>query len=111
MLGYPVTAAASAEDAMALVDDGQNEFSILFADINLPGMSGIRLAEMLVDKIPGLHVVFVSGNGFLVADKTNFEFRLLPKPFDLYQVQLVLSDLTLPGFRLPENVCLPLLHK
>lgn len=92
LLGHHVTAAASAEDAIAMIEQGGTEFSILLADITLPGMSGIRLADILVRKMPALRVVFVSGNGYLVADKTDFQFRLLPKPFDLYQLQLVLSE-------------------
>ncbi|GIZ53307.1 hypothetical protein NCCP691_33210 [Noviherbaspirillum aridicola] len=92
LLGHQVSAAASAEEALAMVEQGRHRFAILLADINLPGMSGIRLADILVRKLPGLRVVFVSGNGFLVADKTDFDFRLLPKPFDLYQLQLVLNE-------------------
>ena len=94
VLGYPVASAASADEAIGMIEAGQNNFSILLADITLPGMSGIDLAELLIRRIAGLRVVFASGNGFLVADKTDFDFRLLPKPFDLYQLELVLAEVT-----------------
>lgn len=111
VLGHRVTVAASAEEAIALIGEDRDRFSILLADINLPGMSGIRLAEILVRRMPELRVVFVSGNGFLVADKTDFDFRLLPKPFDLYQLQLVLSEVTLLVADHPAPVERPSLQK
>lgn len=95
VLGYATASAGSAEEALGLIEQAGHGFSVLLADISLPGMSGIALADIAVQKIPGISVVFASGNGFLVADKTDFEFRLLPKPFDLYQLQLVLSEIAL----------------
>lgn len=111
VLGYRVATAASAEEAISLIDQKPDHYSILLADISLPGMSGIRLADVLVRKMPGLRVVFVSGNGFLVADKTDFDFRLLPKPFDLYQLQLVLSEVSLFSAELPAPAPRVTLHK
>jgi CheY-like chemotaxis protein len=94
VLGYRTASAGSAEEAIELIDNGGGTYSVLLADIALPGMSGITLAEIAIQKIPGLQVIFASGNGFLVADKTDFEFRLLPKPYDLNQLQMVLADVT-----------------
>jgi CheY-like chemotaxis protein len=85
MLGYETQAAASAEEAMELLD--KTPFDVLFVDINLPGMSGIELAKMAVNKAPDLKIIFASGYGFLVTDKTDFRFALLPKPYTLAQVQ------------------------
>lgn len=89
-LGYDVYSAATAEDALGLLR--QKSFSCLVADISLPGMSGIELAQIATDMHPWLHVVFASGNAYLVADKTDFRFALLPKPYNLSQLRLAMED-------------------
>lgn len=89
-LGYDVYSAATAEDALGLLR--QKSFSCLVADIHLPGMSGIELAQIATDMHPWIHVVFASGNSYLVADKTDFRFALLPKPYNLSQLRLAMED-------------------
>lgn len=90
VLGHDVYSAATAEDALALLR--QKNFSCLVADIGLPGMSGIELAQIATDMHPWMHVVFASGNSYLVADKTDFRFVLLPKPYNLLQLRLAMKD-------------------
>jgi CheY-like chemotaxis protein len=89
VLGHEPTGAASAEEALVTMKD--KAFDVLLADINLPGMSGIALAEKIVNEVPNIHVIFASGFGYLVADKTNFQFTLLPKPYGLDQLRLALE--------------------
>ena len=48
-LGFKVETAASAEDALQLLD--QREFDLLLVDYNLPGMSGLELLDHLA-KLP-----------------------------------------------------------
>jgi CheY-like chemotaxis protein len=92
-LGYSVEAASTAEQAIAFIKT--RKFEILVSDINLPGMSGIDLTNILIQAIPDIRIIFISGYGYLVADKTNFPFYLLPKPFNAKQlaeaVECVLS--------------------
>jgi two-component SAPR family response regulator len=75
----------TAEEAIEPLKSGK--YDLLIADINLPGMSGIALAEMAVKIVPGMKIIFASGYGYLVTDKTDFNFTLLPKPFDLAQLK------------------------
>ncbi len=89
VLGHVTSCAASAEEALEALED--KCFDVLLADINLPGMSGIMLAENVVKKLPAIHVVFASGFGYLVADKTDFQFTLLPKPYGLSQLKHALE--------------------
>jgi len=91
ILGHAAHSAATAEAAIQAFE-GQ-EFDVLLADINLPGMSGIELAEQLTARRPALRVIFASGFGYLIADKTPFEFILLPKPYGLDQLQHAIDSL------------------
>lgn len=85
VLGHDACCSASAEEAIEALK--KKTFDVLLADINLPGMSGIVLAEKVIRKLPAIRVVFASGFGYLVADKTDFPFTLLPKPYGLDQLK------------------------
>jgi CheY-like chemotaxis protein len=91
MLGYRADSVATAEEAVEPIKSGA--YNVLLSDISLPGMSGIALAEMAVANVPDIKIVFASGYGYLVADKTDFEFILLPKPYDLNQLEHVIERL------------------
>lgn len=91
MLGYAIQAAGSAEEAIAILE--KQRFDVLLSDINLPGMSGIELAKIVLAKAPGMQIIFASGYGYLVADKTDFEFVLLPKPFGLEQLSHAIGQI------------------
>ncbi|OGQ13274.1 MAG: hypothetical protein A2138_07130 [Deltaproteobacteria bacterium RBG_16_71_12] len=56
--GLTVHTFASAE---ALIHDEHHPCDALVTDINLPGMSGVSLAEHMREGRPGFHVVLVSG--------------------------------------------------
>lgn len=85
LLGHHPHCVSSAEEAEEPLRD--RHFDILFADIQLPGMSGIDFAEIAVKTTPGIKVIFASGFNYLVTDKTSFQFTLLPKPYGLDQLQ------------------------
>lgn len=88
-LGHEAHQAATAEEGIELIKN--KRFDVLFADINLPGMSGIELARTATKIAPGIKIVFASGYGFLVTDKTDFHFFLLPKPYGLDQLSHTLD--------------------
>jgi two-component SAPR family response regulator len=90
MLGHKVRCVGSAEEAVEPLK--QHKIDVLIADINLPGMSGTDLAAFAVERDPKMKIIFASGYGYLVADKVDFHFTLLPKPFDLAQLEHALND-------------------
>ncbi|WP_161603789.1 response regulator [Noviherbaspirillum massiliense] len=92
ILGHAAIAAGSAEDCLELMRS--QHIDVLLADINLPGMSGIELAGIAVKAIPGIRIIFASGYGYLVADKTDFDFILLPKPYGLSQLKEALEQIS-----------------
>jgi two-component SAPR family response regulator len=92
LLGHAAHCVRTAEEAIEPLNSGK--FEILLADINLPGMSGIDLAELAVKTVPGIKIIFCSGYGYLVTDKTDFDFVLLPKPYGLEQLKHALQSVT-----------------
>ena len=85
-LGYRVLEAASAEEALCLVETGQKKFELLMTDVIMPGRSGLELAEALRSRDPGLKVLFQSGytgEAMLRHGIVKPEMAFLKKPFAL----------------------------
>jgi PAS domain S-box-containing protein len=59
--GYHVTAVASAEEALQRIDTLDRPPQLLISDVVLPGLSGPRLARLLVERRPTLRILFISG--------------------------------------------------
>jgi CheY-like chemotaxis protein len=88
-LGQVVTPCASARDALALLDDGQ-QFDLLLTDTVMPAMSGIELAAHATARRPGLRVLLTSGSAVEAMhhqDQASAGFQLLQKPYG--KVELV----------------------
>jgi CheY-like chemotaxis protein len=59
--GYRVQEAASAEEALELLDERMLEPKLLLTDIVMPGMSGLVLAAQVHHRRPKLPVIFMTG--------------------------------------------------
>lgn len=82
--GYTVLDAPTGEAALE-IGVSQDDVDVLVADVLMPGMTGIELAERLTSLRPGLHVLLTSGfTGGLLADGSSVmsEFAFLEKPFE-----------------------------
>ena len=77
-LGYAVVEAASAEEALKLVDRGLQP-EVLITDHLMPGMTGTELARMLQGSRPGIKVLVVSG--YAEAEGGASDLPRLTKPF------------------------------
>ena len=60
--GYPTQAAATAEEALQLLN-GTALPQIALVDFNLPGMSGLDLIERLEQLDPGVFAVLITAQG------------------------------------------------
>lgn len=83
-LGYRVRAAGDADEALALLRDGER-FDLVVTDVVMPGLSGIEMAERMRRLLPDQRILFTSGY-------TTREFGrppgeppqpFMPKPFSL----------------------------
>jgi CheY-like chemotaxis protein len=89
ILGHAATGVPSAEAALQAAR--AQDFDLLLTDIGLPGMSGTDLARRLKRDRPALRVVVASG--YSAPDGVDFEAAILPKPYDLAQLEQVLTGL------------------
>lgn len=83
--GYGVVLAATADEAMPILEDGNAVLDILLSDVILPGsMQGGELARIARELRPGLPVLYMSGytrETLLEAGRLQDGMHYLEKPF------------------------------
>jgi CheY-like chemotaxis protein len=89
-LGFEVREAASAESALAAIDDGLVP-SILMTDHLMPGMSGVQLARLVRERLPKTKTLIVSG--FAEFDGIDPSFPRLTKPFMQSELEAAIANL------------------
>lgn len=89
-LGYRVIEAASGEEAIRLLDSGQ-QFDLLVTDHLMPGISGTDLARRVRTARPGTAVLIVSGYAEL--EGLDPDIPRLAKPFRKNELAETLSQL------------------
>ena len=82
--GYKVFEANSAEAAALVWSEHAPEIDLLLADVTMPGISGLELANNLRVQDAGLKVILMSG--YMLADlearfNLPYSYNLLEKPF------------------------------
>ena len=84
--GYTVLEAASAEDALKLLEDPTVEVDVFVTDVVMPGMDGPTWVREALKERPDVRVVFVSGYAedvFRDSEARIPKSVFLPKPFSL----------------------------
>lgn len=91
-IGYEVTQAGHAEEAMAIMSQ-TGAPKILLSDVRMPGsMDGVQLRRWVLERFPGVHVVLMSGYRDLETDEDSQEQILfLQKPVKLQELHRALS--------------------
>lgn len=98
---YTVVSAASAEEALDIFEKESGDFRLVFSDVILPGMDGIRLVGRLIECKPELRVMLASGfmEGMDFQKIRRKGYRFLEKPYALtdllQQVKELLEEATL----------------
>ncbi len=89
-LGYEVSEASSAEEALRLLDHGFCP-DLLVTDHLMPGMSGTELARVVRQRAPDIRTLIVSG--YAETDGIALDLPRLTKPFKNTELAERLSDL------------------
>lgn len=84
--GYEVLTAASADDAVKILEM-RNDISTIFTDIEMPGsMDGLKLAALVRHRWPPVNIVITTGkqrpNDDVMPERSVF----IAKPYDCAQV-------------------------
>ena len=85
-LGYSVHTATDPQAALEVADKGVC-FQLLISDLVMPGMNGQQLAARMLERMPGLKVLYISGYVEEIAgrsseiSRTDEALDFLQKPF------------------------------
>jgi two-component system cell cycle sensor histidine kinase/response regulator CckA len=93
--GYEVFEAASAEEALTMLDAPDFDVDVIVSDVVMPGMDGPSCVREARKKRPGVRVVFVSGyaEDALKRGMEGLENCLfLPKPFSLNELTAKIKE-------------------
>ncbi len=77
-LGYEVTTASSGAQALTLLDQGFAP-DLMVTDYLMPGMTGSELARQVVERLPEMRILVISG--YADADGIDHHLARLAKPF------------------------------
>ena len=95
-MGYPVEVAASADEALARVDDvDERGFGVIFVDINLGDDDGMELAAVLRQRCTGARLVAAGGDLSAPQRRAMREGLfdgLLEKPFGMENLAVSLRE-------------------
>ena len=103
--GYPIDTAASAEDALKMMQD--QPYSILLLDIKMPGMDGIELLRRVKQVNPKFEVVMITAYATIESAVEAMKigaFDYITKPFEPDEVGLIIKKIITHRNLLAENV-------
>lgn len=79
--GYDVVEAASADEALQILDQ-HGAVEVLFTDIRMPGsMDGLELARVVHERWPAIKILITSGDTFPARSAIADDGRFLAKPY------------------------------
>jgi len=91
-LGYTVRLAASAQEALEVLENDA-KVDLVFSDILMPGvMNGLELAQALRDRFPDLPVLLSTGYSSSIQNAVSQGFIVLQKPFDIAALEQSLRE-------------------
>ncbi len=92
VIGYSTLVVPSAEAALLQLRQDANRFVAVFSDVVMTGMSGIELAWEIHHIYGALPVVLTSGYSYVLAQESDHDFTLLPKPYSVDDLAHVLHQ-------------------
>jgi CheY-like chemotaxis protein len=90
-LGYRVTVAGAADEALRIIEEDPKAFDLLITDLRMPRRTGIDLARLAGGPAPGLPIVLLTGRAdeaTRVAARDAGISLMMPKPFLRHEIAL-----------------------
>ncbi|MCL4298513.1 MAG: response regulator [Anaerolineae bacterium] len=97
MPGYDISTATNGLTAWQQLQ--QRSFDLLLTDQNMPGMTGLELAQQIRDRLPELPIVLMSGvtDSHIEAEAQKLGLvGFLSKPFSVQQLREMLESTMIP---------------
>ena len=89
--GYEVLTAASADEAIEILES-RNDINMVFTDVEMPGsMDGLRLAAAVRDRWPPINIVVTSGKGRPLDAQMPAGTQFVGKPYQTADVLTAFS--------------------
>jgi signal transduction histidine kinase len=88
-LGHSISRVRSGEEALEV--SRREDFDIVFSDVVMPGMGGLKLAEILAEERPGLPVVLATGYSHDIAMSGSGGRSVILKPYRLETLSKALT--------------------
>jgi CheY-like chemotaxis protein/anti-sigma regulatory factor (Ser/Thr protein kinase) len=89
-LGYTVRRVADAESALCEIE--RDGIDLVFSDIVMPGMDGLKLAHRLKEIRPHLPILLATGYSD-AASNVRGDFPILRKPYEIHQLSQAIAKL------------------
>jgi DNA-binding response OmpR family regulator len=92
---YDVVSASDGLDGLKLLETEQQGFDLVITDLVMPNISGVGLISIIKKKFPDLPVIAITGWGEhpeALATEAQAN-RVLEKPFDLSELDIVIREL------------------
>jgi len=90
-IGCGVLCASSVEDALQIIDAGAH-VDLVFSDVFMPKRSGIALARLVSERLPGLPIVLTTGFPDAVDSLTEIGAIPLIKPYSMERLEAVFRE-------------------
>jgi CheY-like chemotaxis protein len=88
-LGHSISRVRSGEEALEIVR--REHFDIVFSDVVMPGMGGLKLARVLAEEVPDLPVVLATGYSHDIAESGSGGRPVILKPYRLETLSKALT--------------------
>lgn len=83
--GADVFVASNGDEALAVCEEYSGQFDIVISDVVMPGLNGVKLAELILSLYPDLKIIFMSGypaQGDMAPVEIPRGFPFIAKPVD-----------------------------
>ena len=92
--GFEALAAATADEALAILEARADDVRLVFTDIQMPGsMDGLGLAHAVRDRWPPVELVVTSGRCSIGANDLPDRGRFIAKPYDVHALSQVFQEM------------------